>query len=208
MNHSAVVMFDYDGVIVDSLEVFALNFVAACQENGLAAINNIQEVLTLFEHNVYAGMRRNGVKEETIDKVIKTYEEKQNKHLGELRLFESMAGALEEISRRNKVFIITSNLSNATKTVMHEQGVYCFEDVIGADREKSKIQKITAVTARFPDLPGYYVGDTKGDMLEGRAAQVKTVGVAWGWHSVEQLREGGADFIVNSPQELVALLAR
>lgn len=208
MKPSALVMFDYDGVIVDSLQIFSANFIAACQENGLTAISSISEVLTLFENNVYAALRRKGVQEDTINKLLRTYEMRQNDHLGELKLFDSMAAALEQISRNNRIFIITSNLSGATETVMREQGVSCFEEIIGADKEHSKIQKITAVTARFRGLPAFYIGDTKGDMIEGRAAKVATVGVTWGWHSIEKLREGGADFIVNSPQELIELFSR
>jgi len=208
LNPSALIMFDYDGVIVDSLEVFSLNFLAACQENGLSEMKTTADLLALFEHNVYATMRQSGVKEDTINKILQSYEEKQNKYLSQLKLFDFMAAALNKIAGNNKIFIITSNLSSATESVMRDQGVHCFEEVIGAEKEKSKINKITTVIAKFPELPAFYVGDTKGDMIEGKAAKVKTVGVTWGWHSVEQLKEGGADFIVNSPQELANLFSQ
>jgi len=51
-----------------------------------------------------------------------------------------------------------------------------------------------------------YVGDTKVDMLTGKAAGMYTVGVSWGFRSVQELRENGADAIVDKPGELVGLM--
>jgi len=42
----ALVMFDYDGVIVDSLEVFLLRFTQACREYGFNRVNAQQDVLS------------------------------------------------------------------------------------------------------------------------------------------------------------------
>lgn len=203
-----LVMFDYDGVIVDSLQVFSQSYIAACRENGLQAIATEQDVLALFEHNVYESLRQRGVAAATIDKILASYELRQNARLRELKLFDGMAQALQTISRENKVFIITSNLSAATETVLRAHNVNCVTEVIGADKEKSKIAKIKKIMSGFKDLPAFYVGDTKGDMIEGRAAGAYTVGVAWGWHSTEQLQAGNAGYLVHTPQELVSLLLR
>ncbi|MFI4862375.1 MAG: HAD family hydrolase [Phycisphaerales bacterium JB063] len=51
-----------------------------------------------------------------------------------------------------------------------------------------------------------YVGDTAVDMQTGKGAGMFTVGVSWGFRSVEELRAHGADAIVDDPAELVALL--
>jgi len=49
----------------------------------------------------------------------------------------------------------------------------------------------------------YYVGDTAGDVREGRAAGVRTVAVTWGWHSREKLAAAGPEFLVDNPVELL-----
>ena len=51
-----------------------------------------------------------------------------------------------------------------------------------------------------------YVGDTKIDMLTGKAAGMFTVGVSWGFRSVQELRDNGADAIVDSAEALVKLI--
>ena len=51
-----------------------------------------------------------------------------------------------------------------------------------------------------------YVGDTKVDMLTGKAAGMFTVGVSWGFRSVKELKDNGADAIVDSTDELIRLI--
>ena len=52
-----------------------------------------------------------------------------------------------------------------------------------------------------------FVGDSPFDMGAGKAAGVFTVAVSWGKiHSVERLRETGADVVVHSPEELLDVL--
>lgn len=48
-----------------------------------------------------------------------------------------------------------------------------------------------------------FVGDTGVDIQTGKAAGMLTVGVAWGFRSVSELRGHDADIIINSPMELL-----
>ena len=49
------------------------------------------------------------------------------------------------------------------------------------------------------------IGDTSYDMAMARAAGVTAVGVAWGYHDMEDLRRAGAHHIVRAPGEILAL---
>ncbi len=51
-----------------------------------------------------------------------------------------------------------------------------------------------------------FVGDTSTDILTGKNAGLKTIGVSWGFRSVQELNDNGADFIVNNPQEITELI--
>jgi phosphoglycolate phosphatase len=50
------------------------------------------------------------------------------------------------------------------------------------------------------------IGDTSYDMMMAKQAGVVAVGVAWGYHSPEELLAAGADFIVQAPREIAALM--
>lgn len=51
-----------------------------------------------------------------------------------------------------------------------------------------------------------YVGDTDVDMHTGKRAGFFTVGVAWGFRSVKEMRAAGADAIIDQPADLLARL--
>ena len=48
-----------------------------------------------------------------------------------------------------------------------------------------------------------FVGDSDIDIQTGIAAGMKTVGVAWGFRGEQELRNAGADIVINQPQELL-----
>ena len=52
------------------------------------------------------------------------------------------------------------------------------------------------------------IGDTAHDMRMARAAGVRALGVAWGFHTLEEIAEGGADHVSRSFQELAEELDR
>jgi phosphoglycolate phosphatase len=51
------------------------------------------------------------------------------------------------------------------------------------------------------------IGDTGFDMEMGRAAGIRRIGVTWGYHDAARLTESGAEHLVHSYAELMALLA-
>ncbi|OLN26323.1 HAD family hydrolase [Desulfosporosinus metallidurans] len=202
----ALVMFDYDGVIVDSLEVFTSRFTQACRENGFMEVNAPKDVIGLFEGNVYETMMCRGVDESTIDNILKRYEVLQGEQLADLELFKGIGEALQRISEKHHIYVITSNLSSATIQILNQNGIECFKDVVGAEKEKSKIKKIQNTMSLYPGTTAYYIGDTKGDMIEGKDAGTQTIGVTWGWHSSQKLQEGSPDFLFDTPEKLADFL--
>ena len=52
------------------------------------------------------------------------------------------------------------------------------------------------------------IGDTTFDMEMARAAGVRAVGVAWGYHDVHELVNAGAEGVAQAVADLPALLVR
>jgi len=50
-----------------------------------------------------------------------------------------------------------------------------------------------------------YVGDTSIDMRTARSAGMDPVGVLWGFRGADELKAAGADWLINHPQELLAI---
>ena len=54
----------------------------------------------------------------------------------------------------------------------------------------------------------WYVGDTVADIVEGKAAGVRTIAVGWGWHDAERLLGASPDYLAQTPADLLELLGR
>jgi len=61
-----ILIFDFDGVIVDSFDIFLENFLEACQSVGVTQVNSKEHFLRLFDDNIYVGMVKFGISKEMI----------------------------------------------------------------------------------------------------------------------------------------------
>ncbi len=206
MNKNSVLMFDFDGVIVDSFEIDVREFIDACQEMGLYDINSPEDVLELFDGNVYEMLLEKGLSKSGIDDLIKLHEIKMEPHLKDLELFDGMKECLTTLSKNNIIYIITSNSSKTVEGTLRKYEINFIEEILGVENEKSKVKKISNIIEKFPKHPSYYIGDTIGDIIEGKKAGAKTIGVTWGWHGKEKLISADPDYIVEEPFALISLL--
>jgi len=196
-------MFDYDGVIVDSFQDVRRDFIAACCKHGFEIDEKTFE--TLHDDNCYKMMREKyGLEDKVVDAIIKEYEQISKNNLN-LKIFEGMKEAIEKIAQKHSIVIITSNTSQNVAAFLERNGIKGIKDILGADLEQSKIKKIAKAVQLYSADLDYYVGDTTGDVIEGKKAGVITVAVSWGWHKAEKLKQFEPDYLVNSPQELVML---
>jgi len=201
-------MFDYDGVIVDSLDIFATTFLEASRACGYTGIKTHEQVVSLFDGNFFETLVHLGLSAHKIDEILgDAHNRKVRKYLAKVKPFHGIHESLKIISSRNVLTVITSNDSQLVWQFLEKENIACFDDIVGADKERSKMKKIQKTMERYPDLPAFYVGDTKGDMIEGRQAGAVTVAVTWGWHGVEKLAEGTPDHMVHTPAELAKLFS-
>jgi phosphoglycolate phosphatase len=200
-------IFDFDGVIADSLGVFEVCTFAACREGGWPHVSTRADFLRLFETNMYDGLHVAGVDPEDIPRLMALLAPKLEAQAGQCELFPGMADVLARLSDAGRVAVVTSNLTPVVAGILDRHKVAGVGDVLGADRGTGKVDKIARLRQESPDARCYYVGDTAGDMVEGRQAGAITVAVSWGWHPVSALAATNPDFIVHTPQELLARLA-
>jgi phosphoglycolate phosphatase len=79
-----------------------------------------------------------------------------------------------------------------------------------ADRHPSKphpsmIEQAIADAGASPDTT-LMIGDTSYDMAMAKAAGVKAIGVAWGYHAAKELAAAGADYIADTPADIAGFV--
>lgn len=201
-----VIIFDYDGVIVNSLDINEKSVISAFQKNGCYQINSRKLFLDLLDGNFFESAINAGIPRKKIPTILEDWELDLRPLYAELKLFDGIKKTLIKLAEKCKMYIVTSNFSGIVRAYLESQNIMIFEEVIGVDKEVSKAKKLGYIKSKFPNTEFLYVGDTKGDIIEGRLANIKTAAVTWGWHSEERLRGAKPDFVIHSPNELVALV--
>ncbi len=101
--------------------------------------------------------------------------------------------------------------SNDTPTIREALRLYGFEDIfqeiLGSDFMLSKKDKMLYAIKKYPVIREdiYYIGDTIGDIKEGKQAGIKTIGVTWGWHDKAKMASSNPDHLFDNPQKLLQL---
>ena len=205
---SKLIMFDYDGVIVDSLEAFCDACVAAFHAAGLPQYATRETILAFHDMNWFAAFAAAGIPEATAqeieDAIARACDGNQD-----VRPFLGIAKVVATLAKEHTLIIITSSRTRVAEAFLIAQGIVGITRVIGSDSETSKTRKIEVVKADYgAELEYWYVGDTVGDIVEGKAAGVRTIAVGWGWHDAERLLAASPDYLAQTPADLLEFLGR
>lgn len=197
-----ILLFDYDGTIIDSLDVAFKAFNLIAFKYGLVKMKNKKEFAKLYNNNFYKSLTEMGLDEKDVQNFNIRLRDAFLKEGYGSKIFSGMKDVVNKLAEDNKIIVITSNITSTIKSSINELGLNIHE-VYGGDIEQSKVKKILMVKNNFPKSEIYYIGDTMGDVLEGKKARVKTVAVTWGYHSRKQLLKAKPDFVVDNPEGLL-----
>ena len=127
-------------------------------------------------------------------------------------LYEGVADAIDALEAAGWLLgIATGKSDRGLALCLDHHGLSGrFVTLQTADRHPSKphpsmIEAALADAGANP-AESMMIGDTSYDMLMAKAAGVSAVGVAWGYHSAEELLGSGADYIAGRPSDLARLM--
>jgi phosphoglycolate phosphatase len=199
-------LFDFDGVLADSLSLYA-DGVARCLERiGTPIVKNTKEYLDLFDGNFYESMALRGV-----DLVAFTRAAKEilpGLDYGAVKSFPGLVPMLDALQKDHLLVVVSSNGSRTIRTMLVRFGLDpYFQDIFGSDFLFSKKEKIDHAREKYAVPRGmiFYIGDTTGDVVEARAAGIRSIAVTWGWHDREKLAAIYPDFLVDKPEQILSI---
>ena len=201
-----LLLFDFDGVLVDSIDVYEKTVTDCLKKIGQPLTRGREEFLELFEGNFYESLKQKGV---NMDKFTAASVDILSKvNYTDMKPFDAIRPVLRELTKNHPLIVISSNDSPTIKEALRLydfDGI--FDDILGSDFMLSKKDKILHVIRKYnvtlQDI--YYIGDTTGDIKEGKQAGVQTVGVTWGWHSKELMTTSQPDYLFDKPEDLLKL---
>ena len=199
-----LVVFDLDGTVVDSTRALLEAHEAAWTSLGLVCPPD-EAILDLIGLPLVQTMRTLGPDQDP-DALAEAYSAAYVKASAQHeRLFDGMA---ELMARPFRAAVATGKSQRGADRAVNQHGLGSrFEIVLGADsvpRPKPNPDLLHAIMTATGTEDLVMVGDTTYDLEMAHAAGVRGIGVSWGHHSVERLREWAP--VVDSVDELGRML--
>ncbi|MEP0774864.1 MAG: HAD-IA family hydrolase [Acidobacteriota bacterium] len=212
-----LVVFDWDGTLVDSLATIVDAFSQAFSAAGVpappaAAVRRVVG-LTLAEA---VETLAPGQPAETLERLAAAYRQAYTALLvregAPERLFDGVEEVLTLLVREGWVLgIATGKSQRGLAAALTRHGLNGrFATLQTADQGPGKphpamLERAMGEVGVAPEAT-VMVGDTVFDMAMARAAGATAVGVTWGYHPAEDLRGAGAVAVLETMDELPALL--
>jgi HAD superfamily hydrolase (TIGR01549 family) len=203
-----LIMFDYDGVLVDSFDFTKRIYIELCEEFDLRLPEHPEYFRELFELDWRETMKKlNLTSSIHFERSHRLFVDGLRKYDSMIRPYEKIPAVLDSLSRRYKLAIVTNNLREEIDYRLRKYDLdkYFCATFTSEDGEMKPSPDLVLKCLAKCDVScseAAFVGDMDGDIISGKAAKVsKMVGVAYGYHLVHRLKE--ADCIVKSPEELL-----
>jgi phosphoglycolate phosphatase len=210
--HDAV-LFDLDGVLVDSRVPFARSINGALVAHGLPPrpAHELHGYLGPPIHETFQALVGDrSILQQCVDSYRTLYREMAAR---ETLVFPGITEILEDLSNALPLLVATSKpraLAEPLLDALDLRGY--FDAVIGPGLDDESEQKSVTVKRAIEELPSgaraVMVGDRRYDVIAAHANGIPAIGVLWGIGSEAELRTAAADAIARTPAELRTLLGQ
>ncbi len=215
MNRLAI--FDCDGTLVDSQHNICSAMADAFDQAGLAPPTRAATLrivgLSLIEAMQVLLPRGDEDFHRTMaDNYKAAFWRFRANGLGEEPLYDGIVDALDALEADGWLLGIATGKSDRGLSICleHHGLTKRFVTLQTADRHPSKPHPamVEAAMAEAGALPAttVMIGDTSYDIIMARAAKVRALGVAWGYHPARDLHAAGAHAVAGHPREILERL--
>lgn len=211
-------VFDLDGTLVDTLKDLAVTCNELLVEYGYESIE-------VSEYNMFVG---NGIKklveralkrvdgdlnllDEIFNKFIKSY---SVNYLRYSKVYDGCLDLLNYLKENQYLLFVNTNKNNEIandiiNSLLPNYFIATYGDSINYPKKPdpfilSKIKK----EYNLKDNEILMVGDSDIDIMTAKKADVKSIGCIYGFRGEKELLESGANYLINSPLEIIGLLKK
>ena len=207
------VIFDLDGTLLNTIDDLAnsVNFMLKQFEFPTFSVDE-------YKYKVGNGMRKlieralpeTHSSNEQIEKSLKVFMDYYNEHKNDNTApYEDIIDLLNELKIKGiKLAVATNKAHISAKPLIENTFPHIFDEITGQKENvptKPNPQIVFEILKNLNVTPDecLFVGDSGVDMQTAKNANIKAVGVLWGFRKKDELLNSGADETISSPLELL-----
>ena len=198
----AVVIFDFDGTIADSLQASLAVFYEVTHRTPLpredvSRLRGLTAVRLLHELNIPVWRALFLARKARL---------KFATHVDEIDLIPGMDVAIRTLAKRYKLFVLTSNNEANVRRFLRRFELEAYFAAVYGGAKPWRKEKVLRRLMRHEgiDAPAaWYVGDGAWDVRAAHAAGLKAVAVTWGFSNLHVLKKSAPEALVFTADELI-----
>lgn len=195
-----IILFDFDGVIVDSFEA---TFSVAKKFTGKIGIETYKD---MFMGNILETVNKKIPKNERKAR-YDNYYEIYNPLLLKLPVIPGMAETIKQLHANYILIIVSSSVTSPTHAYLESHDLHhFFDEVYGGDVHFSKKKKIDMILKKYKVTAKdcIFITDTVGDLVEAQHHDIDSLVVTWGFHQKHRFKKTPPVDFIEKPEEMVA----
>ncbi len=204
-----LLIFDYDGVLVDTTDIAIQILNELRTEYPLPYLSSHEDLGKLFTKNFIKNLKVLGTSTEMVQKFPEKLLSRFALHSSNIKTFSHIPEFLQNVYSLFNLAIVSSNHTQVIQNVLVRLKLRnFFQEILGSDKKASKIDKIQELLKVFQaeESDTFFISDTSGDIKEGKEVGVKTIAVTWGFQTKEQIIVSHPDYIVENVTELQKII--
>lgn len=209
-----ITIFDLDGTLADTLYDLA-----DATNYGLEKLG-----YPIHPYESYKKFVGNGVqklchralpddKKDDTEKLLEIFSDYYGTHfLNKTKLYDGMKETLEILKENNVILAVATNKPQnfARQIIKKLLPEFDFVKVLGGCAERPKKPDTAIINEIISDFPEesniFMIGDSNVDIQTAKNAGIRSIGCVWGFRSVEELTGAGADYIAETPKDIVKFI--
>jgi len=200
------IIFDFDGVLADSLAPMLSYAKQVCSELGISVNPSKADLEALDRMEFSEFGRQLGVPEDQIGIFIARNHQLFYDNEESIPIKAGMKTVISTLEKGNFLAIITGNSCKLVESFLDANHLRdYFQLVLCAEHEGNRLEKIEQVKKLTNTHPTqtYMIGDAVSDVHAANAAGITSIAVSWGHQSKHKLSQAGPDLIIDTPRELL-----
>ncbi len=199
------IIFDFDGTIADSFLTTIQEIYKVAHPNELLPEEDISRLRAM---TMYQLSRALHIPWWRILFLTRRVRRLMRIDLSEIMPITGMESALRKLSKRYKLFVLSSNSTSNIQSFLRRNEIdTCFSGIFGNASPLTKKRKLARLIEQFEidKQHAWYVGDERLDVRAAKHVGIRAIAVSWGYSNIHVLERQRHIALVFSPEELCTL---
>jgi phosphoglycolate phosphatase len=207
------ILFDLDGTLTDPQEGIINSVQYALKRFGIQKENH--ELIYFIGPPLHKSFEAIFGTEEKAFEAVDVYREYYSvKGIFENKLYDGIHELLEELNKNKKILhVATSKPLKFAEQILHHFHIHHhFKIIMGSNMDGSRTEKHEVIREILNHLPGtlpqdfVMIGDRKYDIMGAKHHGIDSIAVAFGYGTIEELKNAEPTYIVEEVSDLNKLL--